>query len=297
MEQVLLSFLNSDISHISFIFNQAFNHITMKNLTINFLLIMFLGSQLHAQTAVLPTTKTLPKWKMAHINFGLGIDHAQYNSMSLNDVLAFAKNPEELSRDLSGLSEEVNTQTAGLAIYTSFSFNPLNKKTGTYKTNQELRIGAGMYSPKEAMVSYKDESKDTSIVYCNRHGELGIDGSYRFMGQAGKRKRFHWSVGLGLNAGLTFSNEMIIIQGHYFEPGLHPSTQRTMDTEEVRYEAKPVYYLRPHIPVELHYQLTNKMTMGLNFRPGVGIQKISKGNTNFIPRTGAMIIGFKCLLN
>ena len=247
-----------------------------------------------AQTATTLKLVPKPKWKASSLNFGLGVDWDKFESMSLERILVFAKNPERMQRDLQHLSEEATPVTAGVALYASISFSPLNYTTGNYSDNQELQLGIGIHSPKEAMVTYKNEDLDTSIVYCNIHGELTAEAAYVFKGRWGKR--FHWYAGGGVNTGLTFANEMVIISGRYFEPGAHPTTQESYEMNQDHYKAKPVYYTRAYIPYGIHYHVGKKMSIGFDFRTGLGLQMIKGASTNLITNTGSFILGVKCYL-
>ncbi|MEM9022275.1 MAG: hypothetical protein AAGB22_00940, partial [Bacteroidota bacterium] len=148
-------------------------------------------------------------------------------------------------------------------------------------------------SPSEAMVSYKDESRDTSLVYCTSHGEFTLEGAYLFKGTWGKRQRWHWYYGVGGSSGFTFSNEVIVIGGKYFGPDEHPMMQETNENSVTRYAAKPVIYSRLYIPYGLHYAVSSSWSVGLDFKTGIGLQTITGEGTEFMERTGAVIIGAK----
>ncbi len=262
-------------------------------ITIIFLISCFFDLSFAQNTAQLqPIIKR--KWQPVQLNFGLGVDWNHYNSMSLEQLMIFAKQPEQLQRDLRNLTEEATTITAGLTYAVSVSLAPLNYSNGTYKENQELRLGFAIYSPKEAMVSYKNQELDTSIVFCNLHEELALEGAYMMKGQWGKRKRLHWYIGAGLNFGFTFSNEMMLISGQYFEPGQHPSTQEG-PFDQQRYEAKTVYYSRLYIPYGIHYQISKSWLLGFDFRKGIGMQIIKGEQVNYIKKAGSFHLGAKYL--
>ncbi|MEM6965930.1 MAG: hypothetical protein AAF573_14275 [Bacteroidota bacterium] len=238
------------------------------------------------------------KWKLNAVNIQLGVNWNEFESMSLDELMIFAKDPEQMHRDLSFMTEEATTITAGGDIKANFSWSPLNRATGTYRTHQELQVGIALHSPKEAMVAYKSETLDTSIVYCNLHSELSLEGAYVWRGQWGKRKRWHWYVGGGMNAGFTWDNEMVLMEGKYFEPGQHPSTQPIDDVapEPERYEAKSVVYSRIFIPYGLHYQIGKYTTLGLDFRTGRGLQFIGSEKVNWMRRSGGMALGMRFIL-
>lgn len=230
---------------------------------------------------------SLKKWKLVQFNFGLGADNDHYNSMSFEHLMAMAKDPTEMQRDLSGLDEEINTMTAGAALYANLGFSPIDHSTGTYRDDRELQLGVGIHFPKEAMVSFKNELMDTSIVYCNLQTEFTLDAAYLFKGRWGKK--FQWYAGLGMNGGASTNNKMILISGKYLAPGEHPST---LDHSiEETYEAKSVFYSRLYVPYGIHYSINKQWQIGFDFRTGVGAQFIQDERPDFIRKTGAFVIG------
>lgn len=269
----------------------------MKRLCTTFLLIGLFSSSVIAQE--IPTEDLSPKgkWSLGQWDIGLGVVSDHYKEMSLDHLLSFAREPEAMRRDLSNFDAEYVTTTGGAALFGSVSLSPMNYNTGEYNTNQELQLGLTLYTPKEAMVMFKDEMADSSIVFCNLHGELAVGAAYIFKGQLGKRKRWHFYIGGGINTGFTFANEMVLMSGKYFPEGVHPSNQERMEPLVERFEAKSVYYSRFYIPHGFHYQFNQKFMLGLDFRSGAGIQKISGERANYIRKTNAFILAAKFRLN
>jgi hypothetical protein len=235
----------------------------------------------------------LNKWNLIQFDFGLGVDTDHYKKMSLNQLMSFAENPNEMQRDLRGLEEDITKKTAGIALYLNLSFAPLEKSSQKYRNNRELRLGVGFHSPKESMVSYKNKDMDTSIVYCNLHGEFTAEAAYLMKWNWGKKKRLNCYVGAGMNASISFSNEMLLIAGKYFEPGAHPSTQENFIENTSQYDAKSVAYTRLFIPYGIHYQLGEQWSIGFDSRRGIGFQSIVGGGSNFITKTGVFALGAK----
>jgi len=198
-----------------------------------------------------------------------------------------AKDPSEMQRDLVGFDEEVTTITAGAALYGNVGFAPLDPSTGQYRDDRELQFGIGFHSPKEAMVSYKNQGLDTSIVYCNLQSEITLETAYILKGRWGKK--LQWYAGLGMNGGATFNNKMVLISGQYLEPGEHPSELDHAIQES--YAAKSVLYSRVYVPYGLHYQVSSNWQLGFDFRTGVGAQFIQGEKADFIKKTGALVIG------
>ena len=233
----------------------------------------------------------MSKWQFNQIDAGLGIDNDHYGSMSYDDLMAFAKSPAHMERDLQGLEEDISTIAYGLAFYANASFAPLDFSKGTYRNDRELRLGIGLHAGKEAMLTYRNETTDTSIVYCNVQSEFSIEGAYLFKGQWGRK--FHYYYGVGANIGTTFHNEMMLIAGRYFGPDDHPSTQESDVNNIDFYAAKQVSYSRLYIPYGISYSLGTDLKVGFDFRTGIGVQKIEGEEANFIQKTGAFVIGAK----
>jgi len=261
----------------------------MIKLYYTLLMINVISVSMAAQPVSSNVKQPVSRWSVSKINFALGLDWARYDGMSLEGVMVFAEEPEKMKRNLQGLEEEARITTGGAALYLNLSLSPLNSSTGTYRNDQELRLGIALYSPKEAMVSYKNESLDTSIVYCNLHSELALEGAYLFRGQWGRR--WHWQIGGGLNGGFTYGNEMVLMSGHYFEEGQHPSTQENLTAEH--FMAKQVYYLRGFIPYGLYFRFSDGFALGLEGRSGRGLQFIEGGEVNFMEKAGALMLGLQ----
>ena len=125
-------------------------------------IILFVGLFLEGKTQFeYPAAPS--KWKMDQAYFSIGLDGNRYESMTFAHLMAFARDPDQLQRDLSGFTEEITSTTAGLAFYTGATLHPFSYQQQKRLMHQELRIGFALYTPKEAMISYKDESRDTSI--------------------------------------------------------------------------------------------------------------------------------------
>ncbi|MFT5723497.1 MAG: hypothetical protein ACI9JN_000611 [Bacteroidia bacterium] len=247
---------------------------------------------LSATVSIAQTTK-IEKWQYKQFDFGLGVDNDHYHRMSLSNLKAFAENPEVLERDLSGMTEEISTSTAGLGLYLNRSYAPWSKEKGAYLSNQSLRVGIGLHSPKESMITYKNKALDTSIVYCNLHSEFTFELGYVWSGTWGAKKKFIWYWGLGANTSVSLSNEMLLIEGQYFEPGAHPSTQESFEENTQRFLAKPVVYNRFYVPYGVHRVVGEHWSIGFDARRGFGVQTILGGSSNLINKTGTFMIGAK----
>lgn len=97
-----------------------------------------------------------------------------------------------------------------------------------------------------------------------------------------------------MNASATFSNEMLLIEGQYFEKGAHPSTQESFEENTKHFLAKPLVYTRVYIPYGVHRRIGKNWSIGFDARRGIGVQSVLGGNSNFINKTGTFAIGVKC---
>ena len=231
--------------------------------------------------------------RLYQFDFGLGIDNDHYTSMSLEDLLAFAKDPEEMKRDLSGLEEDASAVAYGAAFYGNLSYRLLDRNTGYYRNDRELKFGFGYHSSREAMITYRSTEMDTSIVYCNLQNELTLEATYLFKGTWGKRERWNWYWGGGLSGGMTFNDEMLLISGRYFGPEEHPTEQPEDDLQIDTYAAKSVRNLRLYVPYGIGYRVGANWILGFDFRTGIGFQQIQGGSSNYIRKTGAFVLGAK----
>jgi len=258
-------------------------------LIITCLAVLF-SNPLKAQFEI-PAQKEFKPIKVSGFNAGVGVDWMKYRNMDLNRLLAFAENPAELQQDLTGLTEDVNSTSTGVTLLMNFSLTPFDALKQEYKTNREIRVGMQITSPREAMVAYKDEATDTSIVFCNLHGEVGIDGAYLVKGSLLKRLNVY--AGLGSSISLTYANEMVLLRGKYFEPGEHPMEQEITEENHLTYKAKAAFYTKVFIPWGVYYQMNEKWELGFDVRTGVGMQFISGETTTFLPRTNAFVLGMR----
>ena len=262
-------------------------------------MIISLSVNAFAQTPSTSSNLTSSKWKVAQFDFGFGFTTDRYNNMSLEHLMEFANSPDELQRDLTGLRPEVSSKTTGGSLLMNISLvkRSLLPGAGTMsKKGEELRLGLGIHSPKEAMISYKNEERDTSIVYCNLQKEITLEAAYLWHWTFGNRDRFVWYIGSGLNTSASYDNEMQLILGQYFEPGLHPSSQESFEENRSVYGAKTVLYARFYVPFGIHMKMGENWSFGFVSKRGFGLQSIVGGSTNYIRRMHSLNLGAKFLI-
>jgi len=248
----------------------------MKRITTLLFFLLFVSSIAFSQSG---------KMNVGQINLGMGVSFYQYKHMSYDKLNRMSVNPANHTRNLEGLTEEATAMTAGAGLYLSLSLNQ--------GVNNELRLGFAVHSDKEAMVSFKNEDLDTSIVFCNLQSEFALEGSYIWKGRWGKR--WHWHLGAGLSTGITYGNKMMILEGEYFEPGLHPSSQEVSMGEPEVFKAKSSFYTRLYIPAGIHYKL-GRMSIGIDIRKGKGLQFMKGEKVSYLSRTGAFILSTRYYL-
>ncbi len=255
--------------------------------------LLFTALLVQAQYSRIVEAQSLPAWRWNQIDFGLGAANDHYPSMSLQEMTAFAKNPEEIERDMSMFTEETSTAAFGAVLLFNIGFSPLDKQTLQYRDDRELRIGMGLYSDREAMLTYKNEDLDTSLVYCSLQSEFSLEVAYLFKGTWGKKDRWHWYWGAGMNAATSLSEEMILISGKYFDPELHPSEQPEEQMTMETYAGTAVNYMRMYVPYGIGHNISKNWILGFDFRTGIGVQFIEGRDTNFIKKTGTFTLGVK----
>ena len=247
----------------------------------------FLGINLsQAQEAI-----STPNWKFGVFDFGLGVDQDNYGSMSLNDMLLLAKDPYQMQRDLAGFDEEIHAKAVGASANFNFGFVKPDLRKLNRTREKEIRFGVGFHSPREAMITYKNEFTDTSIVYCNIQGEISLDFAYLFKGMWGKRFQYHY--GLGANVASSYNNQMMIIHGKYFGPEEHPSEQEFFEENTEYFDGKAVYFARAFVHAGIGYKFGKRWISGINWRKGVGWQFVEDGNTNFLRGTSSFVLSLK----
>jgi hypothetical protein len=259
-----------------------------KNIYLILLLAFVITSGYTQGLSIADQGQPTKKWKRTHFYVSLGLDWAKYENMSADRIVAFANNPDLLEKSIQGMEAEVSSSTAGAALIASIGFAPFSTSNNSFLQDQELRLGISLQSPKEAMLSFKNESLDTSVVYCNIQSEVALETAYLFKGDWGKR--FHWYVGAGINAGLTFDNQMIVMSGEYFDPNEHPSTQESLMENRVYHGARQVFNIRAYIPYGIYYRITNGFALGFEARRGFGWQFLSLEESNRMRRAGAFML-------
>jgi hypothetical protein len=223
------------------------------------------------------------------ITFNMGIYTDNFRSVSLEDMMNIAENPEQVERDLSGLEASPRASATGGAFNLNYRFDPNPVNTGSVDT--EVSVGVTVQKEKEAMLSYQNKDIDTSIVYCSIHKEMGIEAAYLLTGTFGDH--VFWNAGVGASGGMTYDNSLLVLTGRYFGPDEHPSSQEEIQMES--FEAKPMYYGRAYIQHGIGFLAGKHWALGMNFKNGFGVQKIKGGNTNPFTHTSLSMIsvGFK----
>lgn len=252
---------------------------------------LFSAAQQAASAAPLPDRT----WRMTSLNVGTGVETDRFETMSLQQLMAFAKTSQELQRDLSLFEERVSTTTSGLGLFVMAGFSRPKTMPASTGTTSEVQVGVGLHTPREAMVTYRNKGMDTSIVYCNLQTELSLETAYLLRGEWSRY--VHWHLGLGANGGLTLGNRMVLIEGRYLSDGEHPSQQKAEEMNKHTYGAKQVYYTRVFIPTGIKFRIGPRWQVGMDYRLGVGWQFVPGHATNRIELAGAGIIGARYSFN
>ncbi|MEM9023354.1 MAG: hypothetical protein AAGB22_06415, partial [Bacteroidota bacterium] len=95
-----------------------------------------------------PTTQqraAMSRFLWTNYHFGLGLNNNHFGNMSLDQVMRFAERPRQLQRDLNGFNEEVKSVTYSVGLFFNVGLSPLDRATGTYRQNREVRLGVGLH--------------------------------------------------------------------------------------------------------------------------------------------------------
>ena len=236
-------------------------------------------------------------WDLICFNSALGVETDRFRTMSLDQLMGFAKVSSELERDLDGFESTASTRTSGLGLFIGAGFGrktpPADLSAPT--TTSEVQVGVGVHTPREAMVTYRNKDMDTSIVYCNLHSEISLEAAWILKGQW---SRFvHWNVGLGGNCGITVGNRMMVIEGRYLADGEHPSQQQASEMNKHSFGAKQAYFTRVFVPTGVKFRVGPRWQLGMDYRLGMGWQFVPGRTTNVIEFTNAGLIGVKYRFN
>jgi hypothetical protein len=229
-------------------------------------------------------------WQLSSVQVGLALEYDRYNEMSFDRLSQFAVNEEDLGTVNSNFSAANATQTGSGAWMIHMSFSPVGESKINWLMDREIRIGLGFHTAKEAMVSFRNEQLDTSVVFCNLHEGMSFEGSYLVKGKFGKKRKWNWYAGLGWNGSASFNNQMVVLQGRYFAKDAHPTAQIINEDQTVRFNAKPVLYNRVFMPYGIHYQVAPVVSIGIDMRTGYGVQTVVGGGSQFIRKTGQFMI-------
>lgn len=231
------------------------------------------------------------KWNYSQFDFGMAIDDDEYQNMALDELLLFARTLDQLESELDLFEEEISTSTAGGAVYINQSFNPINRKTGKFLLDREIRIGIGFHGEREAMVSYKNKQLDTSLVFCSLNKAISIQSAYLKRGHWGKQQKWIWLYGIGLGSSISYSNAVMLIPGKYFEEGTHPSSQPSFEENMKSFNGRVVSTNRFYFPIGLNFKPNENWSIGLELRRGLGFQSIfGTGETLQLRKSGSFMI-------
>ncbi len=217
------------------------------------------------------------QWKINTVSFGFGLERAYYGRMSLDEMYDLAITPSDLERDLSGLNSDARLATANGGFSSNIGFCRVKYNDNGSYADREIRLGVSIESPQEAMVSYKNEMIDTSIVYCSVQEAFNVGLGYHFKGVLWNR--MYWSVGADASYGRTFNNQLIVLSGDYFGEDEHPSSMNELQRDD--YSAKAVNRARLTLSHEFGVRLGGHFVLGMNYTIGGVAHFVENANTNY----------------
>ncbi len=223
------------------------------------------------------STHTGGYWRFNTMSFGFGLEQANYGRMSLNEMNDLAVSPNEIQRDLTGLNEDARLSTANGTFASSFGLCRMKAMNNGDFADREIRLGFGVSSPQEAMISFKNELSDTAIVYCSVQQSFGASLGYHFKGILWER--LYWSVGFDAGYARTFDNQLIVLSGDYFEDDAHPSTMNELQRDD--YAANAVNRTQLMFTHEVGFLLGRHFVLGMNYSLGATMHMVNGADPNF----------------
>ena len=259
----------------------------MKNLIKTALLISVFSSGMAQSTKLSPL-------KLSSINFSFGFYSDIYQRMDMDAMRDISTNTAIFNQNLDGYTESLWRESSGTLIVLDAQFYRLNPLTQEYDRNKIVRFGIS-YSEREPAVSYNKTSVDSngmrqvqySIVYCNVQNEVNLNGAYIWKSGGNQKRILRFYAGLGGNMGLTFNDEMIVMQNT--NTTVMDSTgkfqyynQRYDSQDDIIVPARTALFLRAYAPVGVELNVW-KAKLGLEGSAGFGMHQIMGGRTYFMP--------------
>jgi hypothetical protein len=170
---------------------------------------------------------------------------------------------------------------------------PMNKKTGKYRMNQELRINLGFsfgarrtfsyinrdtymvdsFTSSTGQTVYADSSIFTRMTYAESY--YGIDMGFSYLFKTNPERRFHFHTGFGLDYGFALRSFVNIQQyteeGYYYyneydkpeleEPDydwMSKDDDSGLTTRSTTNMKGNLMFLRPYIPLGINFRIANK---------------------------------------
>ncbi len=247
-----------------------------------FTTLLFLSSFVFAQNDF-SQLKPQKKWRFNAIGLSVGGTNDTYGDMDMDYIRSFGNRSQLTEIDLSEFEESAYAQVAGGRVGLEISL-----VTGAdYESNRkgwqkELLLGVDVEFDREAMVDFSSTTdqpySSSNIIYCVINNVVNFNASY--LVKLNSFSRFSPYVGIGGSVGKTFNNQFIFLNG----------TDRSYEGETGNYfgdtkmdATESSIFYRVIIPVGIDYNFGKNMSIGINSRIGMGVEKVRKGNSYFVP--------------
>lgn len=237
-----------------------------------------------------------PKLKLTSFGSSIGFTGTVVSN-TLGDYESLAGNVEDKDLFIDADKYQESKYNYGLGGNGNLKFylglTPLNKETGEYRMNQELRLNFGFslgtrrtfsyinrdtymvdsFISSSGQTVYADSSYFTRMKYAESYYDINMGFSYLF--KTNPERRFHFHTGIGLEYGLalrSFVNTQKYTENdfYYYNDFNKPELKEPdyswmkkddgdgMTSKTTTNMNGNLMFLRPYIPLGINFRITNK---------------------------------------
>lgn len=222
------------------------------------------------------------KWRLNAVGFSLGGTNDSYKNMDMAYIRSFGKNSQLSSIDLSTFEETTYAQVAGPRVGMEISLvSGADHQSNRKGWQKELQFGVDVEFEREAMVDYTrtDELRSSgSLTYCIVNSVVNFNASYLM--KLNSFSRFSPYVGIGGSVGKTFNNQFLFLNGT--DQKYEGELGNYFGDTKVDAVGSSTFY-RVVIPIGIDYNFGKNMSIGINSRVGMGVEKLKNGDSYFVP--------------
>ncbi len=237
--------------------------------------------------------KAAKKWQLNSLGLNFGASNDTYRSMDMDYIRSFGKHSELINIDLSEFEESAYAQVSGARVGLALSLvsgaDAITHKKGWQK---ELVLGVDVEFDREAMVDYMVSSdrpySSSNLTYCVINNVVNLNASYLM--KLNTVSRFSPFVGIGGSVGKTFNNQFVFLNGT--DQSFEGEIGNYYGDTRIDASGSSTFY-RVIIPVGIDYNFGKNMSIGINSRIGMGIEKLKNGDAYFVPNNFQLGLSLK----